>query len=112
MRKSMGDKRREISKEHIGRITEIFLSFTDDEYSKIFDTTDFGYRKITIERPCGSISRPAQNVLEAQYAESLYRPCNEQKEKDTGEIVRGIAAGHEQQQSHSLHAEDATRHNV
>src|SRR5213596_2747535 len=47
MRKSMGDKRREISKEHIGRITEIFLSFTDDEYSKIFDTTDFGYRKIT-----------------------------------------------------------------
>src|SRR5207247_6615647 len=39
MRKSMGDKRREISKEHIGRITEIFLSFTDGEYSKLFDTT-------------------------------------------------------------------------
>jgi type I restriction enzyme M protein len=51
MRKSMGDKRREISKEHIGRITEIFLSFSDGEYSKIFDTTDFGYRKITVERP-------------------------------------------------------------
>src|SRR5438067_12146079 len=44
MRKSLGDKRREISKVQIGRITEIYLSFTEGEYSKIFDTTDFGYR--------------------------------------------------------------------
>src|SRR5260370_1966939 len=44
MRKSMGDKRREISKEHIGRITEIFQSFADGEYSKIFNATDFAYR--------------------------------------------------------------------
>ncbi len=51
MRKSLGDKRREVSKEQIGRITEIFLSFADGEYSKIFDSTDFGYRKITVERP-------------------------------------------------------------
>jgi type I restriction enzyme M protein len=51
MRKSMGDKRREISKEHIARISDIFLSFTDGEYSKIFDTIDFGYRKVTVERP-------------------------------------------------------------
>src|SRR6266478_2734436 len=51
MRKSLGEKRREISKEHIKRITEIYLSFKEGENSKIFDTTDFGYRKITVERP-------------------------------------------------------------
>src|SRR5258708_16513017 len=51
MRKSLGDKRREISREQIGQIVEIYLSFTDSEHSKIFDTIDFGYRKITVERP-------------------------------------------------------------
>src|SRR5438105_6731671 len=51
MRKSLGDKRREISKDQIGQITSIFLAFAQDECCKIFDTTDFGYRKITVERP-------------------------------------------------------------
>src|SRR2546429_1890568 len=51
MRKSLGDKRREISRDQIGQIASIFLSFKDDEHCKIFDATDFGYRKITVERP-------------------------------------------------------------
>jgi len=51
MRKSLGDKRREISPDQIQRITELYEGFNDGEYSKIFDISDFGYRKITIERP-------------------------------------------------------------
>src|SRR5581483_7235498 len=51
MRKSLGNKRREISKEHMKRITETSLSFAEGEHARIFDATDFGYRKITIERP-------------------------------------------------------------
>ncbi len=51
MRKSMGDKRREISRDQIQQITNIFLPFTEGEHSKIFNTTVFGYRKITVERP-------------------------------------------------------------
>jgi type I restriction enzyme M protein len=51
MRKSLGDKRREISPEHIDQITEIHLGFEEGEYSKIFDTTDFGYRKVRVEQP-------------------------------------------------------------
>ena len=51
MRKSLGDKRREISKEQIEEITDIFRGFEASEISKIFKSTDFGYRKITIERP-------------------------------------------------------------
>ncbi|HEY8477151.1 MAG TPA: class I SAM-dependent DNA methyltransferase, partial [Chloroflexota bacterium] len=45
MRRSLGDKRREISGEQIEEITRIYLSFEEGERSKIFDTTDFGYRK-------------------------------------------------------------------
>lgn len=51
MRKSLGNKRHEISAQQIDEITSIFTAFEEGEHSKIFDTTDFGYRKITIERP-------------------------------------------------------------
>ena len=51
MRKSMGDKRRELGLEHIQKILDLYLAYEPGEYCKIFDTTDFGYRKITVERP-------------------------------------------------------------
>lgn len=51
MRKSLGDKRREISPLHIQQITTIFTAFQEGEHCKIFTTSDFGYRKITVERP-------------------------------------------------------------
>jgi type I restriction enzyme M protein len=51
MRKSLGDKRHEITDEQIQEITRLFCTFAESEHVKIFDTTDFGYRKITVERP-------------------------------------------------------------
>ena len=51
MSKSLGDKRNELSNEHISQITKLYGSFTENEYSKIFDNEDFGYRKVTVERP-------------------------------------------------------------
>jgi type I restriction enzyme M protein len=51
MRKSLGSKRREISNEQIEQITQIFADFMESEISKVFDSQDFGYRKIAIERP-------------------------------------------------------------
>jgi type I restriction enzyme M protein len=51
MRKSLGDKRREISTEQIEKITAIFQNFALSQTSKIFDREDFGFRKITVDRP-------------------------------------------------------------
>ena len=51
MRKSLGNKRREITPEQIDSILKIFLKFSNSENSKIFKSTDFGFRKVTIERP-------------------------------------------------------------
>jgi type I restriction enzyme M protein len=56
MRKSLGSKRREISKEGREEIVRIYAGMLDGEgewadFSKIFATTDFGYREIRIERP-------------------------------------------------------------
>ena len=51
MRKSLGNKRKEITPEQIQEIKEIYKSFEPSENSKIFNNSDFGYRKVTIERP-------------------------------------------------------------
>ncbi|WP_313926646.1 class I SAM-dependent DNA methyltransferase [Anabaena sp. FACHB-1237] len=51
MRKSLGDKRNELGEEHIDKLDDLAFDFNAGEFAKIFDHTDFGYRKITIERP-------------------------------------------------------------
>ncbi|HNH85273.1 MAG TPA: N-6 DNA methylase, partial [Acidobacteriota bacterium] len=56
MRKSLGSKRKELSEDHIAEITRLFGEFVEAKkdgkpISRIFKTTDFGYRTITVERP-------------------------------------------------------------
>jgi type I restriction enzyme M protein len=51
MRKSLGNKRNELSHEHIDEVTRIYGEFTEGEHCKILANEDFGYRKITVERP-------------------------------------------------------------
>jgi len=49
--KSLGNKRKFISPEHREKIVAMYQSFVEGENSKIFDTTDFGFHKVTVERP-------------------------------------------------------------
>jgi len=51
MRKSLGSKRKQLSDTSIDEITRIYGTFEESKISKIFDTIDFGYRRITVERP-------------------------------------------------------------
>lgn len=51
MRKSLGDKSNELSPDHIDLITQTYLEFKENDISRIFDNADFGYYKITVERP-------------------------------------------------------------
>lgn len=51
MRKSLGSKRKQIAAEQIKTIAELFGNFEANEQSKIFDNSDFGYQRITVERP-------------------------------------------------------------
>lgn len=51
MRKGLGSKRNELGPEDIQAIVKLYGDFAETDRSKIFDTTDFFYRTITIERP-------------------------------------------------------------
>jgi type I restriction enzyme M protein len=51
MRKSLGEKRKEISPEQIAEITRLYGQFTEGERVKIFPNSAFGFMRITVERP-------------------------------------------------------------
>ena len=47
----MGSKRNEITEEQINEIVRLYGDAQPNECVKIFDNEDFGYTKITVERP-------------------------------------------------------------
>jgi type I restriction enzyme M protein len=49
--RSLGDKRRHISESQIGEIVKLYEWQTDREATKTFDNADFGYTRVTVERP-------------------------------------------------------------
>ncbi len=51
MRKSLGEKRKQISDEQIDTITRLYADFTEGDHVKIFPNEAFGYLRITVERP-------------------------------------------------------------
>ena len=51
MSKSLGNKRNEISPSQLAEITRIYGEFREGKFCKIFNNEDFGYSRITIERP-------------------------------------------------------------
>ncbi len=51
MRKSLGNKRYELTAEHIAEVTALYEDFTENDRSRILPNSAFGYRKVTVERP-------------------------------------------------------------
>ena len=69
MRKSLGSKRREIPEEACDEIARIYAEMlngdgTWGDVSKVFATTDFGYREIRVERPLKLTFAVTENALE------------------------------------------------
>lgn len=72
MRKSLGSKRNEISEADIAEITRIYGDFQENEYCKIFDNKEFGYLKVTIERPLRLNFNISNDRIENLYSESAF----------------------------------------
>ncbi len=51
MKKSLGNKRKEISDDQGNEILKLYSTFKENEHSKIYDNHFFGYTKVTIEQP-------------------------------------------------------------
>ena len=51
MRKNLGSKRNEMTKEQIDEITNIYGNFIENDVSKIYENEFFGYRRVTVLQP-------------------------------------------------------------
>ncbi|HKZ54784.1 MAG TPA: class I SAM-dependent DNA methyltransferase [Anaerolineales bacterium] len=51
MGKSLGDKRRKIPRERADEILTLLREFKEGEHTRVYPTTHFAFRKITVERP-------------------------------------------------------------
>ncbi len=99
MRKSMGDKRREISPAHIGQVIERFLTFSEGEQARLFDTTHFGYRKITVERPLRLNFQASAERIARLNEEKAFSDLASSRKKQPGEKAAEEAEGREQQEA-------------
>jgi type I restriction enzyme M protein len=51
MKKKLGEKRKEIDENHRIKILDLYTSFEENEFSRIYENEFFGYNKIIIEQP-------------------------------------------------------------
>lgn len=87
MRKSLGSKRREIPEDARHEIVRIYADFLngesgESEVSKIFETADFGYREIRVERPLKLNFQASEERIKRLADEKAFQrlPDDEQEE--------------------------------
>lgn len=78
MRKSLGSKRKELTEESIETIVQTYGQFAENGFSKLFDYKQFGYRRITVERPLQLAIYPKDATrLEALQADKAWAKLDE-----------------------------------
>jgi len=98
MRKSLGDKRRQIPLEKAAEIVEILRSFTEGEHSKIFPTAHFGYRRITVERPLRLNFQASPERIERLKDERAFKRLAESKKRGPAVKAQEEVLGRRQQE--------------
>jgi type I restriction enzyme M protein len=97
MRKSLGDKRRQIPPEKAAEILSLLEAFAESEHSKIYPTTHFGYRQITVDRPLQLNFQASPDRIERVKAERAFQKLSESKKKDPQVKAREEALGQQEQ---------------
>lgn len=88
LRRNLGDKRAEISEDQSTAILRIYQAFEETRFSKIFETRDFGYTKVTIERPLRLRYDLSPDQLNAF---ALDKECLKLKDGRGENLVRALA---------------------
>ena len=94
MRKSLGSKRNYISESQIATITNIYGEYKIGEACKIFDNDDFGYKRITVERPLRlDFAVNAERIAQLQTCKDFTKLAESKKKGEVGakEVAEGQA---------------------
>jgi type I restriction enzyme M protein len=79
-----------ISDNQIEKILNIYNDFQDDEYSKIINNNDFGYRMITIEQPLKRNFQFSIERLERLKQDSTFKKLKDSTKKEIIDILKTI----------------------
>ena len=119
MRKSLGNKRNELSQEQIDDITRVHGNFQDGEtrditdedpithlphtrarvVSKVFDNDDFGYRKVTVERPLRLNFAATPERISRLEDQKVFQRLAQSRKADPAQRDDAIAKGKAKQQA-------------
>jgi type I restriction enzyme M protein len=104
MRKSLGNKRHEIGDgtenkpDHIAEITQLYGGVIKNGRSKVFDNEDFGFRKITVERPLRlSFQATPERIESLREVKAFQNLAKSKKKKGSKAAEADIAEGRELQ---------------
>jgi type I restriction enzyme M protein len=97
MRKSLGNKRNELSDGNIAEIVDLYGDLTKNGRSKLLDNSDFGYHQITVERPLRLAFQVKPERIAALKEEGAFQKLATSKKKGK-EAQREIEAGQVLQQ--------------
>lgn len=93
LRSPLGDKRREIGAEERAAIMGLFRKYAPSENVKIFDSRDFGYRQIQIERPLRLNFCATPERIERIKSQAAFARLTESRKQKPDERKKDIAAG-------------------
>ena len=110
LRRNLGAKNCEFAPAHIAEITRLYREMPENEISRVFENEDFGYYKVTVERPL----RLAAQVTPERVAGLRFVPAPALREVMAwvygrwGDGVYAGLAGHEKEIEAYLEAEEIT----
>ncbi len=100
MRKSLGQKRHEVCEDQRVDITRLYGKFRKSENVRIFDNSDFGYWRITVERPLRRNFAVTDERLERlKEVKAFVNLATSKKRKDTKTAEKEIEEGRRKQQA-------------
>ena len=111
MKKSLGDKRNEVTDDHIKLITGVHGDFRHDDartfasngtevtatVSKVFANADFGYRKVTVERPLRLRFQMDPKGFERLEEQTAFANLAKSKKKDKAAQLKDVELGRAEQ---------------
>jgi type I restriction enzyme M protein len=90
MDESLGEKRHELTDDHIDEITRIFGDFEANGRSKVVDTEEFGYRRIVIDQPLRQRFQVTEDRIQALDDERAFSNRDEDIQEGIKEALAEI----------------------
>lgn len=97
MKKSLGNKRHLLSDDDIKQITDLYSNFKENEHCKIFPKEEFGFTKVTVERPMRLNYCCSEERLENLYSLSDFKKLAESDRKKLEDKLAEEEQGKEKQ---------------